>query len=518
MRRRDHGDPVKSARFAIACVVLAVASTAHAGAREEASARQALTRAVAQHAAHHYSNALQILSQAEKACEPDKCTPRTLAALLRDMGTMQLLDGEEDKARNNFSAALSFDPAIELNPAYAANDVKSIWNDVKSPGSGGSSPSQPSGDFEHTPAAAQKHDVPLPVYVEYHGTAHPASVIVRYKGPGMSSYKRMSLARVGHGWGGVIPCGAVKEGTLHYYFQGLDSENLPILDGGDKRHPYSVPVKQALEGPLPHLPGHRAPTMCGEGMDEEATTTENGNGETSGSGETKPPAPSGPATYSRIWLGIAASLDFTVLPAGSDVCSRNGSNGSPTDPNWSCTSDTPEGVDFPKGQTENNSLVQGKAGSVSSGLQPANVRVKLTFDYAITPNLLLGVAVGYVAGSYQGGVSPKFPPLHLEARATWVFGDQPLMHAGFEPYVELGGGVAEYDANLAITVAQNNVAGSRPVQAWHVGGPGFVALEAGLRYGFSPRAALSIGARGTAAFGASFFPAFGPEIALQFGL
>jgi hypothetical protein len=509
VRERDHGDAVKK-KLALALVLLA--PSAVAGAREEAAAKGALTRAVTEHHAHHYSRALDILSKAEKACEPDKCSPSTLAALLRDMGTMQLLDGDEDKARGNFSAALAFDPAIDLNPAYAANDVRSIWNDVKSPGSAPTS--QPSGDFDHTPAAEQKHDVPLPVYVEYHGTAHPTSVVVRYAPSGSNDFRRMQLARVGRGYGGIIPCGAVKLGTLRYYFQGLDADGLPILDGGDKRHPYSVPIKQTIEGPKPHLPNHRAPTMCGEGMDEEEGATQNGEGENP---ET-PAKPSGPATYSRVWLGLSGAMDITVVPAGSDVCARDGTSGAPTDANWSCTSDTPEGTDFPTGKTENATLVQGKSGDVNSGLQPANVRVKATLDFAITPNLLLGIAVGYVAGAYQGGVSSKFIPIHLEARATWIFGSEPLMKSGFNVYAQLAGGAAEFDSNLTVLVAQNNVAGARPVQAWHVGGPGFVALEGGVRYGFSPRAALSLGIRGTAAFGVSFFPAFGPDVSLQFGL
>ena len=504
---------MKIGRFAIASV-MAFATNAHAGAREEAAAKAALQRAVVDHHGHHYNRALELLSKAEKACEPDKCTPTTLAALLRDMGTMQLLDGEEDKARNNFSAALSFDPSIDLNTAYDARDVRAIWNEVKSPGS---STSQPSGDFEHTPAAAQKRDVPLPVYVEYHGSAHPASVVVRYAASGSNDYRRMQLVRIGHGWGAVIPCGAAKLGTLHYYFQGLDSEGLPILDGGDKRHPYSVPIQQTLDGPKPHLPGRRAPTTCGEGLDEEGTAEAptNENPTT----ETPTPVKTGPATYSRIWIGISGALDISVLPAGSDVCARDPSNnGAPTDPNWSCTSDTPEGTDFPSGKTEQMSLAPGNAGVVTGGLQPANVRVKATIDFAVTQNLLLGVAIGYVAGTYQGNVSPKFIPLHAEARVTWIFGSEPLMKSGFNVYAQLAGGVGEYDANITIRVVQDNIAGSRPVQAWHVGGPGFVALEAGARYAFSPRAALSLGFRGTAAFGASFFPAFGPDISLQLGL
>jgi len=495
---------VKIARFAIAFLgVLAAARGAHAGAREEAAAKSALKSAHAQHAGKHYARALQILSRAETACEPDQCSPTTLAMLLRDMGTMQVLSGSEDKARGNFSAAMSFDASIDLDPAYASDDVRRVWNDVKSPGS-----DQPSGDFDHKPPAAQKQGVPLPVYVEYHGSAHPASVVVRYELNG--SYRRLELVRVGSGFGNVIPCGAVKLGAVRYYFQGFDGEGLPILESGDKRHPFSVPVKASIDGPLPHLPNHRAPTTCGEGMVEEEEHAEE-------STSPQPTTPNASKGFARLWIGLSGSIDFTVVPGGSDVCARD-PQGNPIDSNWACTSDTPtQGADFPKDATEAATLVQGQSGKVLSGVQGANVRVKATLDYAVTANLLVGVAIGYVANAYQGSVSPKFAPIHVEAHGAWVFGDEPLAHSGFAPYAEIAGGVAEFDTNLTITAEQSTYAGSRPVQAWHVGGPGFVALEGGLRYAFSQRAAFLLGARATLAFGIGVFPAFGPDATLAFG-
>ena len=498
-------------------VLLAFAPrAAHAGARQEAAAKRALARARADHHARRDGAALRALQQAESSCEPDNCSPTTLAEVLRDIGSLQVIRGDEDRGRSNFSAALSFDSSIDLDPAYATSKVQDVWNDVKSPQT-----SQPSGDFDHTPATEQRQGVPLPVFVTYNGSAHPVSVVVRYRGPGMSSYKRLELVRLGGGWGNVIPCGAVKLGRVQYYFEGFDSDGLPILSSGDKRHPYSVQVKEHIEGPLPHLPGRRAPTMCGEGAVEGEEAEQPSGGGGGGGGETgTPETPSAPVArrpFAHFWIGVEGDVDFTVLPSGNDVCARSTSDGSQTDPNWSCTSDTPEGIDFPKDSTENSTLVSGKSGTVTSGLQPANVRVKLTFDYAATGNFMIGFAVGYVAGAYAGKVGPQFPPIHLEARATWVFGDNPIGHAGFAPYVQLGGGVGEYSSNLAIGVQQNGVAGDRPVQAWHVGGPGFVTLAAGARYGFSQRIALFIAARGTAAFGASFFPSFGPDMALQFG-
>jgi len=350
------------------------------------------------------------------------------------------------------------------------------------------------------------------VFVTYHGSAHPASVVVRYRGPGMSSFRRLELVRLAGGWGNVIPCGAVKLGHVQYYIQGFDSDGLPILESGDKRHPFAVPVKREISGALPHLPGRAAPTMCGEGLVEGEEPQPSGVAPSTGGA-----APTTPRAFARIWIGVEAGVDFTVLPAGSDVCARSASDGTPSDPNWTCTSDTPEGTDFPKDTTENATLVQGQSGDVGTGVQPANFRVKLTFDYAVTANLLLGAAVGYVVGAYSGSIVSQFPPIHLEARASWVFGNEPLGRAGFAPIIQIGGGAGAYASNLAVTVAQNGVAGERPVQAWHVAGPGFVTAAVGVRYAFSARFGFVLAARGTLAFGTGFMPSFGPDLAFQAG-
>ncbi len=527
--------------------VLAITAPVSAqDARAEAAAKQALAQAQRHYGARHYNQALGVLKRAEKICEPDHCSSTMLAAVLRDIGTMQILLGDQEKGRANFGAALSFDPSIELNPAYATPNVQAIFGSVKNPGA----QQQPSGDFDHTPPPEQKSNTPLPLYVEYHGHTHVSSVIVRYMGPTMTSYRRMPLNRVAEGWGGLIPCSFVTQGVVKYYFQGLDSEGLPVLDGGDRRHPYSVVIKPSISGPAPHLPGERAPRTCGgssegggkpdgaecEMGDECASgrcrndhcfTAESaggggGGGEGGGEEPVKPAGPSG--GFARVWIGVSGAVDFTVVPSGLDVCKRNSdATGTQTDPNWACTTDTVEGIappgsNFPLNGPENDSLASGKAGNVESGLEPANFRVKATIDFAVTQNLLIGAAIGYVAGTYPGSVAPHFIPLHLEARGTWVFGDNPLSRPGFSPFIQLAAGVGEYDSNITVTVQENGVAGARPVQAWHVGGPAFVAVGAGLRYTFSPRVGLLLSGRFTAAFGSAFFPAFGPEVGLVFGL
>jgi hypothetical protein len=67
-------------------------------------------------------------------------------------------------------------------------------------------------------------------------------------------------------------------------------------------------------------------------------------------------------------------------------------------------------------------------------------------------------------------------------------------------------------------VQQTGIPGTKQVDAWLTGGPGFVALGFGIRYAFSPRVAFSLALKGSEAFGsARLFPTLAPEVALQYG-
>ena len=60
---------------------------------------------------------------------------------------------------------------------------------------------QPTGDFTHTPVNEQAVNTPVPLYVEYSGSEHVASVVVKYKAPGGSEWKKVTLGQMGSGWG-----------------------------------------------------------------------------------------------------------------------------------------------------------------------------------------------------------------------------------------------------------------------------------------------------------------------------
>jgi hypothetical protein len=363
-----------------------------------------------------------------------------------------------------------------------------------------------------------------------------ASVVAKYRAPGDTEWKRLALVRVGRGFGGTVPCADVKLGALRYYVQGFDSGGTPTAVSGDPKHPYVVAIRRTIVGPPPSLPGQSPPVACAPGEAEAPIPAEEEgkgpqaceddsqcNGGTCRAGRcasSESAAESG--GFARFWIGVSVSPDITVLPAQSDVCKLT-SAAIPTGA-YSCTN--PDGSDYPSHDStaENDSLTPGNAGQAGGGMKWGNVRILASFDVAINPNILVGARFGYVAGGYgaSAAVADKRafgPPIQIEARATYVFGQSALTHSGFSPTAFVDAGAGKFDAGTPVTVTQSNVPGHLAKTAWRTGGPGFVGAGGGVRYQFSQRIAFTAALKVGAAFGGNgTFATFGPEVALQYGL
>jgi hypothetical protein len=148
----------------------------------------------------------------------------------------------------------------------------------------------------------------------------------------------------------------------------------------------------------------------------------------------------------------------------------------------------------------------------------------VSFDYALSPSLLLGARVGYVMGAYTGTAAVQNgrafgSNIMGEARVTYLFGEEPLAHVGFAPTAFLGAGVAEFDGHTTTAVNVNNVAGTLPVDAWVTNGPFFADVGGGVRYAFSARFGLTVAARINTVFGGNgFLATYGPEVGMAYGL
>ena len=312
---------------------------------------------------------------------------------------------------------------------------------------------------------------------------------------------------------------------MRYWIQGFDDGGDPIASSGDPKHTYTVPIRDDIGGDAPHLPGKSAPKACGEecppGLPGCGTEEKPPAAETE---EPKEKAPS-PGRYALVWIGVSAELpELMQMPAGDDLC-KLGSSGLPANSaGVYCTN--PDGSDFPSRASpdQNNHLsLQGQAGHSDGGLHPGDIRVMATFDYALSSSFLVGGRLGYAFNSYPGQAAEQAgkafgPKVHLEARATYLFGQAPLTRTGFAPMVFAATGISEFDGHVTGAVSLDNVAGQQPVEMWVTDGPFFVAAGAGVRYQFSLRAAFTAAARVNAVIGGNgLLLTYGPEVGVLYG-
>lgn len=567
-------DPARRVCAAAAATLVAVAFSATfaapalAAAGAEAIAKAALKKAKADYAAQNYGRGAARVQKVLKACGASKCTAPTHAALLMDLGAMQLKKRAKEEATAAFAEAAKLQPGIAFDPAFDGPEVRAAFAAATGKGGGagadtgeGGEPgggAAPTGDFGHTPPAEQAANTPLPLYVDG-GPDAVTRVVVKYRTEGSSSWKRIDLKKLGGGWAGLVPCGDVKTGTLRYYIQGLDDAKTPIGNNGDARRPYRVKVKDTLSGEAPHLPGKDPPKSCSESSDcppdfpgcskSGASAGDNGedNGDSDPGDDDKKPR----RAFKRFWVGAGTELELVSLPSGNDVCALDPSSALPQNgSNLYCT--TKAGADFPTrtaGPGENTGLCTAAAaaaglcpgdaaGHSNGGLARGNVRLMLAFDYALTANLLVGARLGATLFPYSGQAAVNDgrafgSRLYGELRGTWVFGDDALGTTGIKPLVLLGAGIAQFDAHASSGVAYCPLAanattppaGKCPsafvagtVDVWQTGGPGFATLGGGARWAATDSIAVTAALRVNMSFGANgLIPTYGPELTAQYG-
>jgi hypothetical protein len=519
-------------------VLLAAPPALAVNAQLEDAAKKALKKAEGDYLGMNYGAGIARLKKAAAACGEKGCTPGTRAALVCDLATMLFRKGDKAGASKSWKIAAKLKADVTLNPAYEQPDLTAAFIEatVGAP---------PAGDFSHTPPAEQKVDLPLPLYFEG-GSKEATRVVVFYRTGSFGDWKSVELTKMGSGWGGEIPCGAIKAGFLRYYVQAFNQRKWPVGGTGDGQHPFVVPIRSEITAPPPHLPGKPAPESCAAGGDaskgQAGGTTKSGPGEKSasegGEGENeegegarphkteeKPGHTRDEGPFRHWWIGAAFGIEFTFLPSGNDLCHLDQATAVPTDPNHMyCTA--LNGADFPSrdmaGYQLNGMIVPGEAGQSGGGLQRANARIMLSADYAVTRNLLLGARVGYVLFAYDGqaavadGRTSPYGRLHAEARATWVFGENPLGSPGLAPMVFAGGGISHFDANTSSSVTLNNgMTGG--VNIWKVDGPWFGMAGGGIRWAPIAQVGVTLAARANLAFGNGPMWTFGPELGVAYG-
>jgi hypothetical protein len=408
----------------------------------------------------------------------------------------------------------------------------------------------------------------------------------------MTDWKPIELPKMGTGFGGLIPCKDVGQGTMSYYVQGFNAGNDPVATSGSRNKPYTVPVKAQITGPAPSLPGQDAPKQCGELAGAECPPDFPGCNSKKGSGEDCEKDPQctsgacvggkcadkkgggddcakddecqsgscsdskctaskkaggeecesaeecesdsckegkcsggggGGGKFPRIWVGLALSLDLYLMPGAQDVCSKT--TGSINSAGYGCIDNS--GASFPPNTNINSDIVPKRSDQVQGGFVHGPFTVMASFDYALNQNMLVGARAGYEALTIPLSSSAAFPPLHLEARFTYLFGKDALT-SKIAPMAFLGAGAGEFDAFVPVNVFVNPNGGTSSnlnglqngkVNAWLAAGPIFVAGGGGVRMALTKTIAATGALKLQGAFGGSagFLFGFVPELGVQLG-
>lgn len=555
--------PAKIADIAAVSGAAAAAAPSADHSKIEAQARALQKKAMDEdYLTLNFDKATDKLKQAIAKCGADKCAANLRALLRRDLSVIYSASSKKDLALASMVDALKADGAIQLDPNFKTKEIEAIYLEAKKGSGGGGSSAvatgggtPPAGDFTHTPVDEQVIRTPLPIYVEYGGSEALGKVVVKYKAFGMSDFKTFELKKVGDAWGGTLPCADMLEGDIQYYLQGFSPTNDPVATGGDRNNTYKVSIKKTISSEPPHLPGQAAPKQCAEAADcppdfpgckkgggadllgAGADCADDGQCKSGSCKDLKCTAPAGDSggerpPLHRFWIGGGASLDLDFISGANNACLLT-AKALPTTPGYYCTVG---GADFPSrtSATTNNEIVtsgRNVGDAVTGGMNPGNLRLFLSFDYAVNYNFLIGARAGYGLLSYPGSAAANdgksFPPIYFEARGTFVLGKDALAKSGFAPVLFLGAGVAQFSSSVPIQVSKCSVAvtdGScggtsqtGSFVAWQISGPVFVGPGGGIRYAFTPSAAAILDVKFGLVFGSAFLFAPAPELAVQFG-
>jgi hypothetical protein len=252
--------------------------------------------------------------------------------------------------------------------------------------------------------------------------------------------------------------------------------------------PASADAPASDETPAPPAPGEQADCPPGFPGCKEAPVKEEA---------TEEAAPDVP--FKRNWFNLAFQVEALLLPSASNACA--GGSG------YTC---------FGSGYYAGRPLADADD-LVNGGIRLSTMRVMAGYDRALTANFTVGGSLGFAFnGGPQRPGGPAFEPLHVEARASYWFGHDPLARTGFRFFVMGATGMSEVDGSIPVDIYASTAAyqagQSQDFTAWKKTGLGFVALGLGAMFAVTHDGGVVLELRGQ-----QMFPTAGTAAAVQLG-
>ncbi len=510
----------------------------------------------------HYLNmdldkAEGLLTGTIQACE-DKCSPQTLGRAWMYVGLVRG-SGKNDQgaAADAFNKAKAADPSVQLDTELATPETLATFERIvgstgasapvataPAASTGGGDEAVP-GDMVCSPEVREMETRrPLPISCATSEDA--ASAELKFKAPG-APWKKIAMKKVGEAWQAEIPCAETGyAGVLEFYVTAKDGTGDDVDSAGSKKLPIQMTLSETTAEEPPAFPGQAAPARCASAADcppdfpgcdtgkkqcgdkdwgascDNSSECKCGLLCMSGSCETAPSCSTdsdcdegscvdgtctagggdddeGSGKLRRNWFGLHAAFDLLYQPSVDDACG----------PDADRTSCFVGGEEFPAANERPYT-----SQSTATGFAPAQLRILLSYDYALTPNMTVGARLGYALF----GAPKDFLPAHAEARFAYYF--RGLNQKGIRPYVHVGGGMAEVNGHIKKTGVGSEYNGApsvADVDLYTKAGLGFAELGGGLLWGFTESFGMQLNVNAMA-----MLPTFGinvqPSLGFVYGL
>jgi hypothetical protein len=542
---------------------LALGHEAHAGAQDKEAQKLLDSAMNDDYLATDFDKAEKKLKDAVSKCGSSGCAPELLGKIHVAMGTVYGVGlSKSSEAKAAFVAALQADPKAALDPSLTTPELTKLFEEAKK--SAGSAPPPPppstpskpppGGDSGYTPPKEALVNTPLQLYME--PSDEVSKVLLKYLPFGATQWKSVDMSKMGKGYGAEIPCDDTgTTGDLKFYFALIGTDGEAAGSVGTKKDPFRVPVKNDLDGGVPHFPGKKGPAQCKEKADcppglegcpsgvkhgdkgwgsscelssecKEGLTCLNGScEEDKGSGGGGGGGNGGPKRRMNM-VSAGVEIDALILSGKANVCSP-GNGGA-----YACfkegTSDQYFGT--PTTFTGTN--------GVSGGFSLGDVRILIGYDRQLVKSLglSLGLRLGFAIGGSptpdnptMGQAALAFLPVHAEGRITYHILNTMMEDKKFRPYVFLAGGLAQVNAGVPVTVCDPGTVGavgngcvgnsgaSSPaplnLKAYQITGRNFAGFGAGTTFGITPLFGLAFEVKMmfmVPTFGVVFAPTLSP--------
>ncbi len=453
-----------------------------------------------------FDKAEAVLTGTINACG-DKCSPGVLAKAWMYVGIVRG-SGKNDQngAKDAFQKALAIDPNVKLDTQLATPETQTTFGNLGGAGATAAPAEKPAkaaaapanedagdkGGLKCTPDVREVQ-TRRPIPMQCTSDEEAASMELRYKPFGADAWKTVKMKKKDDAFRGEIPCDATgSAGTLKVYVRAKDAAGESVDSFGSKSKPIEFQLSETSAAEPPTYEGEEAPARCvakeecppdfpgcqdkpkrgekdwGAACDnsmecKEGLLCNSGTCEAAPACETNADCETGscvdnkcsigdvsspPSAFKKNWIGLHFAQDIAII-GGSNVCSAN----SQANNGFACyatgTTDQPyNGEPYP-------------GAGIASGTVVATHRILVSFDRAFSPNVTLGGRAGFAfgggppAGKVVGGsAGTSFLPAHLEARLAYWFGKGALSKKGLRPYAHVGGGLAQVDAKVKVTVRE----------------------------------------------------------------